>query len=357
MAGEAQIINNPTSLPVVVSTAYQAQNTRFISQANGIDKTVITGGAGSATLQISGPVDFNGTLYAIDSAVTLTPESGAGTYYVYLDDVDTDTLTPTLTQDSGTFDATKNAHYTDADSYRILNWIIFYDGTTCYVNKWVTPNNDDYNDYSDVGSAEDTWITANGTWTAKRSKYYTFTLTGSGGDGGDVNTVLGGNNTAMGGGGGGATGIVRKFIEAGDTWTATFSASESGDTTFTDGTTSLAVENGIDAQDYDDLTCGHGGIGGNNYTGTFDQFFEGGSGHGGSQVEIAGTARTNRDMGGNGGASFWSGGGRGAVAFDTTYYPSYTGNKGSGGGGGAQWNVAYLAQGSLGGSGLIRIQG
>src|SRR4030042_3868592 len=128
MADEASIIANPTSTPAAVSTGYQAQNTRFIAQANGIDWSVIEGGAGQVTLKISGPVDVNGVLYAITADAVLAIGGGAGRYVVYLDGVG-NLLTPTLEAVGviGTFDPTKNARYT-AGGRGILNWLSNYTG-------------------------------------------------------------------------------------------------------------------------------------------------------------------------------------------------------------------------------------
>ena len=52
MANEAEIINNPDSTPGAVSTGYQAQNTNLVSQRTGIDKTYVSGGVGTVTVEI-----------------------------------------------------------------------------------------------------------------------------------------------------------------------------------------------------------------------------------------------------------------------------------------------------------------
>ena len=75
MANEAEIINNPDSTPGAVSTGYQAQNTNLVSQRTGSDKTYVSGGVGTATVEISGPVDVNGVLYDVKSQTVLTPLS------------------------------------------------------------------------------------------------------------------------------------------------------------------------------------------------------------------------------------------------------------------------------------------
>jgi hypothetical protein len=85
----------------------------------------------------------------------------------------------------------------------------------------------------DLDSQPTTWIKTDGTWIAPHSKYYLITVTGAGGSGASGYTG--------GGGGAGLTGVIRKFINAGDEWTAVFGASA---VTFGDGTTSLSAGNG-----------------------------------------------------------------------------------------------------------------
>lgn len=139
MANEAEILNNPTSTPVAVSTGYQRQNTNAVAARVGMDATVVSGGSGQCTLEISGPVDVNGVLYPIRSQRIFTLSS-ADRYYIYLDGSG-NYLTPTITTNAGTFDADKNARYT-AGGYRILNWIIDYDGSNAVAHKWLQPNED-----------------------------------------------------------------------------------------------------------------------------------------------------------------------------------------------------------------------
>lgn len=148
MANEATIINNPDSTPGKASTGYGLQNTNLVAQRNGIDHTVIEAGAGpQVKCKISGPVDVNGVLYVITSQVNLTITGGADRYYIYLEGSG-NSLSPKLTTDSGTFSNNKNARYTAA-GYRILNWIIDYDGADVYVHKWLQPNEDiDLNIYN-----------------------------------------------------------------------------------------------------------------------------------------------------------------------------------------------------------------
>jgi hypothetical protein len=316
MANEATRIENPTSTPAAVSTGYQRQNTIITGIMNGIDRTVVDGGAGGVTVQISGPVDVNGVLYAITSAASLACPA-AGKYIVYLDGT-TGTLTPTLSTTLGTFDDSKNARYT-AGGKRILNWLIFYDGTTAYVNRWVTPESDN-NTIIDLDTQPEEWITSSGTWTAVRSKYYTIYVTGHGG-GGEAS-----GNTR--GGGGSGTGIKRIWINSGDAWTATMPTANGSNTTFSDGTTTLSVANGIAS-----VPAG------------FD------IGIGGSSGEYDYSSPTAGNTGGRGGESFYGGGGIGGVSGS----PAGKDALAYGAGGGGAYSGAS-AQGS-GGSGLIRVIG
>lgn len=245
MANEFEIIDNPTSTPEAVSTGYQAQNTNLVSQRAGLDLSVVEGGVSQVTVKIAGPVDVNGVLYTCKTDAILTPEDGNGRYVIRLNGSG-DELTPELTKTFGAFDASKNARY-DASNYRILNWIIFYDGTNCRVRRFFTPEYGTRNIVDDFDVPAKTYITSSGTWTAPFSKYYEIEMQGKGGDGGKG---FGSSSARFGGcGGGGVYGKRRIFIEAGDVWTATFSASSGGSLTFTDGSTTLSVQNGYDGED------------------------------------------------------------------------------------------------------------
>lgn len=346
MANEAEIINNPDSTPGAVSTGYQLQNTNMVAERVGDDKTVVAGGTGECTLKLSGPVDVNGTLYTINSDVTFTLTT-PGAYYIHLSGTG-DNLTPTIgltTTYPHTFDADKNARYTDTGSYRVLNWVIYYDGTTAYAHRIITPENTK-TELGDLDTFEETWITSNGNWTAKRSKYYTIYVTGSGGDGGSVSN---GTNQVGGGGGAGATVIKRIWIDAGDVWTATFSATENQFTVFTDGSNSISAENGNNG--VSNSTGGAlGGQGGNSGT-LYDILIDGGSG--GSGIVMSGSFGVS----GTGGGSFYGSGGRSSAQ---TSGGSSSGAKGTacGSGGGGAITVGGLS-GSAGSGeiGVIRIIG
>jgi len=216
MANEAQIINNPDSTPGAVSTGYQLQNTGMVSQRVGIDKTVVEGGTGECVLKISGPVDVNGVMYTIQSEVTFTLTT-AGKYFIHLATGGTGTLTPTIGTGANTFDDDKNARYTDTGTFRVLNWVIYYDGTTAYVHRLITPESTKTNLY-DLDEPEETYISTTATaWTAKRSKYYKIILVAQG---------------------------YRIFINSGDIWT--FITDGSGILTFSDGVTTLSGFSGGD---------------------------------------------------------------------------------------------------------------
>ncbi len=269
MANEFERINNPDSVPGAVSTGYQLQNTHIVADRVGMDNSVVLGGTGECTLEISGPVDVNGESYTCNAQVTFTLTT-AGKYYIHLSGSGAN-LTPTIGAGANTFDADKNARYTDTGTYRVLNWVIYYDGTTAYVHRLTNPVND-ANDYGDVGSPEEYWITADGVWVAKRSKYYTFWMTGKGGNAGTI-------TTRIGSGGSSATGMKRIFVTAGTIWTASFSAAEDGNLTFSDGVTTLTVNNaryfdrGDDPTGFDYFISGTSGnnklVSGSSFTGTF----------------------------------------------------------------------------------------
>jgi len=226
MANEASILNNPTSIPEAVSTGYQRQNVNIVAARVGIDETVVVGGEDKCTLKVSGPVDVNGVLYTIDSEVEFALDT-AGEYIIYLEDSIAGHLTPKITSQPGLFVADKNAHYT-ADGYRILNWLIQYDGTTAIAYK--------------VGRDRfETVILMDGEWKCKFSKVYEIVMCGKGGDGGNaVNLYLGGN------GGGALTGYKKLHIEASDTWTAIFSAASGGTCSFANIAHTLQAQNGYD---------------------------------------------------------------------------------------------------------------
>ncbi len=321
MANELEIINNPDLTPGPVSTGYQRQNTCMVSARIGMDASIVEGGSGQVTALISGPIDVNGVLYTIKAETVLVPAS-VGRWYIYLEAGGSASyLTPTLTDDPGTYDETKFARYTSGGK-RILNWLIDYDGTTCRVSPWKTPEySGNQNCLPDLDSQPETWITASGTWTAPRSKYYTIWVTGkgeAGGGGGNGQGYSGDTIQATRGGAGGragSSGMVRKFINAGDAWTSDFGASA---VTFSDGTTTLSAGN-------------FGGA----VTG-FDVAFPGGGyaygGNGGPVVDNFGQYGENGQRGGD---SIYGGGGAGGMGGD----PSSAGNGGGsatayGGGGG-----------------------
>ena len=313
MANEAEIINNPDSTPGAVSTGYQLQNTNLVSQRTGIDKTYVSGGVGTATVEISGPVDVNGVLYDIKTQTVLTPPS-AGRYYITLQGAGPQYLTPTLGTSAGTFDPLKNARY-DASNYRVLNWVIYFDGTDCYANRLLTPESE-HTEIKDLDSPEETWITTTSNWIAPRSKYYTIYVTGRGGDGG-----ISGGTPVPRVGGGGLTGIKRIWIDAGDTWTATMNTGSGAYTTFSDGVTTISCQNGFDGKLGD--PCG------GTLSSGADVCFQGGHG-----VGIGGS--------GIGGASYYTAG---------AGPDSNGGNYGGGAGPGSALST------TIGGPGAVRIIG
>jgi hypothetical protein len=353
MANEVEIISNPTSTPAAVSTGYQRQNTRMVAASVGMDNTIVEGGAAQVTCLISGPVDVNGVLYTIKTEAILALTT-AGRWYIYLETGgDVSYLTPTLTDDPGAYDETKFARYTSANK-RILNWLIDFDGTTARVTRWVTPEySGNQNSFPDLDTQPETWITADGTWAAPRSKYYTIWVTGQGGTGGDGGYPT--NQNSGGGGNGGATGIKRMFINAGDVWTATFGTNT---TTFTNGVTTLTAYRGNTGTRHYIISPPNAPYAGTS-TG-FDQVIEGGMGSFGflpilNDYAAPGTKACY--IGGNGGPSFYGGGGNGAYyERSSNARVAYAGlAPGAGGGGGI--GISGYVTGGLGAAGIIRIIG
>lgn len=321
MANEVEIINNPTSTPAAVSTGYQRQNTRMVAASVGMDASIVEGGAGQCTALISGPIDVNGVLYTIKAETVLVPVS-AGRWYIYLEaGGSVSYLTPTLTDDPGAYDETKFARYTSGGK-RILNWLIDYDGTTCRVSPWKTPEYSGNQNYlPDLDSQPETWITASGTWVAPRSKYYTIWMTAKGEGGG----------SGTSGGASSSTGFIRAFIEAGTVLTAVFSSLYSGYATLVGGDISLSVLNG----------------GGPDIAPTgFDSYIPGAFGG----YNFTSPAQGN-PVGGKGAASFYGDGGNGG--WSSTPNGQYA--KAHGAGGGGAYSSSYTV--GAGGPGLIRIIG
>ena len=317
MANEAEIINNPDSTPGAVSTGYQLQNTNLVSQRTGIDKTYVSGGAGTVTVEISGPVDVNGVLYDIKSQTVLTPPS-AGRYYITLQGAGPQYLTPTLSEVTAGYaywSALKNAYYTVGDEYRVLDWLVDFDGTDCRV-------------YRRGESRPEIIILSSGDFFAPWSQFYSIEMCGRGGDGSVGISLPASFYNGGGGGGSGAWGILENvYISAGSSLTASFSSSSGGNITFADGVSiSLLVQNGYSGSN------GSGGGVGSSHSG-FDKSVSG------FQAGTNGTQAQNTNVsGGKGGDSF----------------PSYPGikNYGVGGAGGS---VAVggngLGYGSGGGGG------
>lgn len=354
MANEAIIINNPTSTPAAVSTGYQRQNTRAEAGTSGLDCSyVAVTGAAQVTLYAGGPIDYNGVLYSI-SVNTNLAIGAAGIYHIYLAGLESAaTLTPTLTTNPGTFDPTKNGRYTAAGE-RILNWVIDYSGSSVDVTRLITPESET-NSIQNIGTPAETWITANGTWAAPRSKYYTIYITGCGESGGigGAGAGSGGSGTAgTSGGKAGSSGIARKYIEAGTVWTATFTSASVLSTTFTDGITTLSAGNAGRPVTGCDVAILGGGFG------------YGGSGGGGGTAASHLSAGSSGSPGGcsiyGGGGTAGAGGLAGAAGSTGGAGLAYGGGGGSGGGGGGNVPAAPGGSGGGGGAGyqgVIRIVG
>ena len=328
MANEAEIINNPDSTPGAVSTGYQLQNTNLVSQRTGIDKTYVSGGAGTITVEISGPVDVNGVLYDIKSQTILTPPS-AGRYYITLQGAGPQYLTPTLSSVTAGYiywSALKNAYYTVGDEYRVLDWLVDFDGTDCRV-------------YRRGECYLEDWITSNTSIILPWSQVYKFDLGGKGGDGGAGFPERGGG----GGGGAGAWGFTNKFLDAGTELTIVFSSSSGGNTTISEGASLyFAIQNGYDGSAGGYSTGGAGGAPGATSTGLIFT-------HSGYRVGTAGTSGTP-GIGGFGGNSFCV---LKEINGESSHGRPSASGYGAGGDGGS--GVVGTTAGSTGSGGFVKI--
>ena len=296
-----------------------------------------------AVIEAGGRVEVGGALYkfASDESISTTdPYTSAtvadGTVYIVLR-LASGVITASWT-------ATAPVWRADYQGYYKLNTVDRYvggcslTGTTTEFNGKYIYNKQDVYPYQDNVPAE-TYITANGTWTPESSKYYGIWMTGKGGNGSDATGAV-----YAGGGGGALTGYKRIKIEAGTTWTATFSASSGGSLLFTDGSTNLRVQNGFNS--ITPAAYGFfGGLGGYTYTG-MDITYKGQTGQFGP-IKIS-TASTY--AAGGGGTSFYGGGGQmnpGGIGESGPY--------GAGGAGGC-YDGSNRA-GGAGGNALIRIVG
>ena len=147
MADELQKINQPDNVPIPsgVSTGYQQQNVIAEAMRNGFDGSApVSDTATTIKIPVGGPVDVNGVLFSLASIATLTIPLADTDYYIYLAaGSTTDFLTPTLTTNAGTFDASKNARYTGGGD-RILNWVVRRNGSASYVYKMLDVQNVTY---------------------------------------------------------------------------------------------------------------------------------------------------------------------------------------------------------------------
>lgn len=345
MAQEFEILENPTSNPEAVSTGYQRQNTNMLAGRVGVDLSYVEADGADAVVKIAGPVDVNGILYQCKQAVTLTP-AAEGAYFIRLKDAGGDFLEPELTQDAITWDPSKMGFY-DISGRRALNWVVRFDGVaTSEVRKIYPPS-------LQPDIPPKTWITGDGSWIAPESKWYDIWVTGSGEAGGaGGNGALWASPTYIAhslgilGGRSGSTGFIRKFIEAGTEWTATFLGAGAA-VVFTDGVTTLSA----------------GGSGGA-ATGFDKTFIGGGGGYGGTggAVDNNNATETPGNPGFPGGASIYGSGGAGGSggAADIAggaggSSSAYGSGGGSGGGAGSRVGAAPSKSGGAGGAGSLGV--
>lgn len=110
------------STPGATSTGYQAQNTNIQARTLGQDLSSVRVSGTDIIVDISGPIDVDGTPFSITSAVTLTPYTGGVQYIKVVDGSTTTQKSLELTTNTPVWDASKNALYDSGD--RVLNWEI-----------------------------------------------------------------------------------------------------------------------------------------------------------------------------------------------------------------------------------------
>jgi len=256
-------------------------------------------------------IEIGGALYKFDSNESITGTPSDGTVYI-MAVPSGDSVTCAYTNTAPTWSDSKQGWYgTGATANnRYLEFNITKSGTVWYKTTF---------DPDPV-----TLLIADGTWTSPKSKYYEIWITGTGGAGLAGNASYGGS-----GGGAGATGFKKIFILKDDVWTATFTTGSSNSTTFTNGTTTISARNGTAAS-----SVSHPNEPGTGSVTTVgcDFAIRGGDGDQGRFDPI--TADYG-PQGGNGGGSFWGGGGKGALQRSTGSGYSGLGSYGCGGHGGS----------------------
>ena len=333
---------------------YGIGDVNFTTMMDTLDKTRIGFHAVSLTemdsavfpaVEAGSCIEINGALFHADveDAIGGAPSDG-NVYIKYVPDADE--ADPEFTNTPPVWDSEKQGWYSPTVGEENHRYLEFY----------IIKSGDSYLKYK-ITEDRDVWITANGTWTAPWSRWYTFYLTGAGeaggagGRGGNVASISsGGPHSAPTqgtyGGRAGSTGIKKIYVLAGTVWTAVVGSSH---TTFTDGVTSLSANAAGGAVTGCDVSLigkggSYGGAGGQKIRFSI------------VDVDVALIAGGN---GISGGASVYGSGGYGGVCGITT--AGSAGEAGSvygsgGGGGGGGGGELYLGgAGGAGANGVIRI--
>jgi hypothetical protein len=181
-------------------------------------------------------IEIGGALYKFDSNESITGTPSDGTVYI-MAVPSGDSVTCAYTNTAPTWSDSKQGWYGTGATVnnRYLEFEIIKSGSS-WIKSLYVPN------------PKKTYITSNGTWEAPFSKYYQIEMQATGGRGGGVQVVPGDSTIGIAsGGGGGCYGRRRIFIPAGQTWTATFSTTSGANLTFSNGSITLSVQNGISA--------------------------------------------------------------------------------------------------------------
>jgi hypothetical protein len=291
-------------------------------------------------------VEIAGEGRRIDSLVT--PSDGTGSSGVrYIKLIDTSgTITAEVTATAPVWSATYNGYYGESASADHKYVMVMTKDSTSYTGKTEIEHI--------IKQSYEEFITASGTWVAPFSGFFNIKIIGRGGNG-----ASGRNDAsyASGGGGGGGSAVIgykRIYSEVGTTWTATFNTGSGANTTFSDGSTTISVQNGYTgSQGVYQTTGGSGGAGGSSSS-NVDHAISGDKGGAGS-----GGSPSGQFFGGSGGSGAQgAGGGYGGISGVSSGEAGSSSNRpgGGGGGGGGGGNASGAGAGGSGGTALIRIR-
>jgi hypothetical protein len=123
MANELQILPNPDNVPGAVSSGYQRQNTNLFALQTGIDTTEPRdNGNDTITIPAGGIVEVNGSLFSVNSDVTLTKPVSSRAYWIAVTDGGDGLASFSLETRPGIWDSSKKGCYKNNNA-RTLNWV------------------------------------------------------------------------------------------------------------------------------------------------------------------------------------------------------------------------------------------